>query len=203
MHDRSSEHPMDRAEASAHRPPRRLPVFGDLRFDRRLRWIVAVYLVLIACIVGYNAKSIARERGAALIVNIAARQRALGERYQKDVVLRTQGVQADPDDDAAQLLSNADALLHGGDVVAVQGADQQVRIPPASSDPRVIAKLEEEQRLIKLLITAGDRLQPMTDQDPGFLRQLQEVRVIGAQVTSISNDAVGQMTRDTEAAFGN
>jgi diguanylate cyclase (GGDEF)-like protein/PAS domain S-box-containing protein len=201
--ERSSEDAMDRGETSAFRRPRRLPVFGDFRFDRRLRWIVAVYLLLIACIVGYNAKSIARERGAALIVNIAARQRALGERYQKDVVLVTQGVQADPDDDAAQLLSNADALLHGGDVVAVQGADEEVRIPPASSDPRVIAKLEEEQRLIQLLIAAGHRLEPMTDQDPGFLEQLEQVRVVGAQVTSISNDAVGQMTRDTEAAFGN
>jgi diguanylate cyclase (GGDEF)-like protein/PAS domain S-box-containing protein len=170
--------------------------------DRRIRWIVVLYLVVITGIVGYNARAIAKEKGAALIVNVAARQRALAERYQKDVVLRTQHIQADPEDDATQLLSNADALLHGGDVTAVQGADEDVHIPPASDDPRVIAKLNEELRLDRLLIGAGDGLMSMRLSDPQFADQLEQVRIIGAQVTSVSNDAVGQMTRDTEAAFG-
>jgi diguanylate cyclase (GGDEF)-like protein/PAS domain S-box-containing protein len=193
----------DRSERTPRRTSRRLPLLGDLRLDRRLRWIVAVYLVLIAGIVGYNANEISKERGAALIVNIAARQRALGERYQKDVVLGTQDIQADPQDDADQLLSNAEALLNGGDVVAVQGADEQVHIPAASNDPKVIAKLVEERRLIRLLIGTGDELIALPSTDPRFQDQLERLRIIGAQVTSVSNDAVGQMTRDTEAAFGN
>ncbi len=192
------------ADATGRRPraSRRLPLLGDLRLDRRLRWVVALYLVVIAGIVGYNARAISKEQGAALIVNVAARQRALAERYQKDVVLQTQDVQADPADDAAQLLSNAEALLNGGDVLAVQGADQEVVIPPASDDPRVIAKLDEERRLIRLLIGSGDRLMSLPPTDPQFQGQLEQVRIVGAQVTSVSNDAVGQMTRDTEAAFG-
>jgi diguanylate cyclase (GGDEF)-like protein/PAS domain S-box-containing protein len=192
----------DRPEGAPRRTSRRLPFLGDLRLDRRLRWIVAVYLVVIAGIVGYNAKAISKERGAALIVNIAARQRALAERYQKDVVLQTQDVQADPGDDADQLLSNAQALLNGGDVVAVQGADELVHIPRASDDPRVIVKLDEERRLIRLLIGTGNQLMSLPPTDPRFQDQLERVRIIGAQVTSVSNDAVGQMTRDTEAAFG-
>jgi diguanylate cyclase (GGDEF)-like protein/PAS domain S-box-containing protein len=194
--------PADRPESSQGRASRRLPFLGNFRLDRRLRWILVLYLVVIAGIVGYNAKAISKERGAALIVNVAARQRALAERYQKDVVLRTQDIQADPEDDAAQLLSNAEALLHGGDVVAVQGADEQVHIPAASDDPRVIVKLDEERRLIRQLIAAGDRLMSIPTSDPQFPDQLEQVRIIGAQVTSVSNDAVGQMTSDTEAAFG-
>jgi diguanylate cyclase (GGDEF)-like protein/PAS domain S-box-containing protein len=180
----------------------RLLSLGDLRLDRRLRWILAIYIVVIATIVGYNADAIAKERGAALIVNVAARQRALGERYVKDVYMVTQGVEADPGDDSSQLVTNAASLLNGGDVIAVQGADATVHIPRASDDPRVIAKLDEERRLINELIPAGNALMAMKNTDPGFSEQLQQLRVIGAQVTSISNDAVGQMTRDTEAAFG-
>jgi diguanylate cyclase (GGDEF)-like protein/PAS domain S-box-containing protein len=189
-------------DQSRRRSSRRLLFLGDFRLDRRLRWILALYLLVIASIVGYNARAISKEQGAALIVNVAARQRALAERYQKDVLLRTQDVQADPEDDASQLLSNAEALLHGGDVTAVQGADAQVHIPAASDDPRVIEKLNEERRLIRQLVAAGDQLMAIPASDPRFPDRLERVRIIGAQVTSVSNDAVGQMTRDTEAAFG-
>jgi diguanylate cyclase (GGDEF)-like protein/PAS domain S-box-containing protein len=184
------------------RPWRATWFLDDRRLARRLRWIVSLYLVLITVIVGFNATRIAHERGAALVVNIAARQRALAERYTKDVVLRTQGVAADPEDDAEELLANADALLHGGDVISVQGADEEVRIAPASSDPKVIGKLTEERRLILQLVQTGTELMRMRADDPGVPHQVLQLRIIGAQVTSVSNDAVGQMTLDTEAAFG-
>lgn len=171
------------------------------RPQRRLAGIVILYLVLIVGIVGYNAREIARERGAALIVNVAARQRALAERYVKDVVLDAEGIQADPRDDAMQLLANARALLFGGDVVAVQGADSLVHIPPASDDPRVIAKLKAERQLIQKMIASGEHLLAMSTSDARFATQLLDLRVAGAQVASISNDAVGQMTADTEASF--
>ncbi len=171
-----------------------------MRESRRLRWILAPYLIVVTLIVGYNAHAIAQQRGSAVVVNVAARQRALSERYTKDVILRTQGIAADPQDDAEQLRANADALLHGGEVTAVQGADATVVLHGAD-DRLVIAKLDEEQRLIAKLLDAGDRLLPMSPSTPGYETRLQELRVLGGQVNSISNDAVGQITRDAEAAF--
>ena len=44
----------------------------------------------------------------------------------KDVILERRASPADPADDAEQLRTNADALLHGGEVTAVQGADATV-----------------------------------------------------------------------------
>jgi diguanylate cyclase (GGDEF)-like protein/PAS domain S-box-containing protein len=173
----------------------------SIRPERRLAGIVILYLILIAGIVGYNAHEIGRERGAALIVNVAARQRALAERYVKDAFLVSEGIQADPGDDATQLLTNADALLLGGDVIAVQGADSTVTIPVASDDPLVIAKLEAERRLIGKVIASGERLLTMSPADPSFASQLLDLRIAGAQVASVSNDAVGQMTADAEASF--
>jgi diguanylate cyclase (GGDEF)-like protein/PAS domain S-box-containing protein len=171
-----------------------------MRESRRLRWILVPYLVVVTVIVGYNARAIAQQRGSALVVNVAARQRALAERYVRDVILQTQGIAADPTDDAEQLLSNADALLHGGEVTAVQGADATVVIHSAD-DPLVIAKLDEEQRLIGRLLDAGAILLPMTPASPGYAARLEDLRVFGGQVNTISNDAVGQITSDAEAAF--
>ncbi len=171
------------------------------RTERRLAGIVILYLVLIAGIVGYNAREMSRERGAALSLNVAARQRALAERYVRDAFLEVEGIQADPIDDATQLLTNADALLVGGDVIAVQGADSVVHIRPASDDLRVIAKLQAEHRLIEKMIASGEGLARISPGEPGFEEQLLDLRVAGAQVASISNDAVGQLTADTEAGF--
>jgi len=172
-----------------------------MRESRGVRWILVPYLVVVTLMVGYHAREIALQGGSALMVNIAARQGALSERYMKDVILRTQGIAADPEGDAAQLRANADALLHGGEVQAVQGADGTVVIDGAGDDPRVIAMLEEEQRLIGQMLGAGADLVAMTPATAGYGQRVQGLRVFGAQVTSISNDAVGQITRDAEAAF--
>ncbi len=174
---------------------------GDIASDRRIRWILAIYLLVVFGIVGYTARATYRQRGSALIVNIAARQKALAERYVKDVLLVNQGSQADPDDDAQQLLANAHALLAGGQVVAVQGADQEIVIPPASAEALVVSKLQEEQRLITSLVKTGDQIMETSPGANETAAQLQELRIAGALVSSVSNDAVGQMTRDSEASF--
>lgn len=180
---------------------RRAAFLGKLRIDRRFRWILVLYLIVTALIISYTAGAIAQERGSALIINIAARQRALAERYVKDVVLVTNGIKANPRDDAVQLVLNADALLVGGKVIAVHGADAEIVISPASDDPTVIAKLEQEQSLIERLIATGNELMRLDPADPAFDDGLLKLRVAGALVTSVSNDAVGKMTQDAETAF--
>ena len=140
-----------------HRPRRNAggrAVVRRLGSERPIAAILAVYLVVIGAIIVSNARATSAERDAALVVNVAARQRAFAERYIKDVVLRLDGYQAAPEKDAHDLQVNASALLSGGMVEAVQGADGTVRIPPAS-DPKVIDKLRQEQRLIERLVAVG------------------------------------------------
>jgi high-affinity K+ transport system ATPase subunit B len=108
--------------------------FEDTRINRQFRWIVIVYLLVVTVLVAYNARAVARQRGAALIVNVAGRQRALAERYVKDVMLELRGDAADARQDAIELRTNDNALLHGGEVLPVQGADGTVTIPPAGID---------------------------------------------------------------------
>jgi diguanylate cyclase (GGDEF)-like protein/PAS domain S-box-containing protein len=172
---------------------------GRLRSEGRLRWIIAVYLAVVAGITWYTAQAVGDERDSALIVNIASRQRALAERYVKDVILVVEGYQADPADDAAQLRANAEALLHGGEVVTVRGADEEITIE-AIADPTVVAKLELEQEVIGELIDIGDTLMLMDPSSPKFEDHILDLRVGGALVTSVSNDAVGEMTLQSQAS---
>ena len=103
---------------------------GDLRTDRRVLAILAVYLVVVTAIVTYTSTSIAEEQGSALVVNIAARQRALADRYVSDILLVTNGFAADPSDAAGDLRENAALLLGGGTGVSVHGADLEMDVDP-------------------------------------------------------------------------
>jgi PAS domain S-box-containing protein len=178
----------------------RLPILGDLRLDRRLGWVIPVFIVLVTAIVGYNARATAQERGSALVVNIAARQRALVERYTKDVLLVVDGFHADPEGSAAALHQTAGALLEGGRVLAPQGDDLSVEIP-AARDWKVRRKLEQDRRLIDELTRTGDRLLEGGRADPQYAADVTRLRVLSAQLSSVSNDAVGEITKHTEASL--
>jgi len=168
--------------------------------DRRLGWVIPVFIVLVTAIVGYNARTTAHERGSALVVNIAGRQRTLVERYTKDVLLVVDGFQADPDKSGAALHQTADALLDGGSVLAPQGNDLRVKIPPAR-DWKVRRKLDQDCRLIDELTRTGDRLLEGGRADPGYAAGVTRLRVLSAQLSSVSNDAVGEITKYTEASL--
>src|SRR6266508_1396405 len=113
----------------SHRETGRPPGIGATSV-RKLGAVIGLFLLVITFVVAYNARATLRERDQTLVVNVAARQPALAERYIKDVVLEVNGRISDPADDAAILQHTADALLHGGMVRAVQGAEAEIEIPP-------------------------------------------------------------------------
>jgi PAS domain S-box-containing protein len=178
----------------------RLPILGDLRLGRRLGWVIPVLIVLVAAIVGYNARAIAQQRGSALVVYTAARQRAFVERYTTDVLLVVDGFQADPEESGEDVRQPVDVLLDGGSVRAPQGGGRRVEIPPAR-DWRVRRKLEQDRRLIDELIRTGDRLLDGGRADPGYDANVTRLRVLSAQLSSVSNDAVQEITQQTEVSL--
>jgi PAS domain S-box-containing protein len=178
----------------------RLPILGDLRLGRRLGWVIPVLIVLVTAIVGYNARAIAQQRGSALIVNTAARQRTLVERYAKDVLLVVDGLQADPEDSGEAMRQPVDVLLDGGSVRAPQGDGSRIEIPPAR-DWRVRRKLEQDRRLIDELIRTGDRLLEGGRNNPRYATDVTQLRVLTAQLSSVSNDAAQEITQQTEASL--
>jgi hypothetical protein len=155
----------------------RLPILGDLRLGRRLGWVIFLLIILVTAIVGYNARAIAQQRGSALIVNTAARQRALVERYTRDVLLVVDGFQADPKESAEAVRQPVNVLLDGGSVRAPQGDGSRVEIPPARNW-RVRRKLEQDRRLIDELIHTGDRLLDGGRDNPRYAADLTRLRVL-------------------------
>jgi len=126
-----------------------------LRRQRAAIAIVGGFVVLIAGMVGYNAYELNTERQTPLVVSVTERQRALVERYIKDVLLQANGYQADPAHDMAVLSQAADSLIHGGQVVTPTGAYSDLITIPGATDPVVLAKLRHERDLIQELGVKG------------------------------------------------
>src|SRR5207244_48314 len=98
-----------------------------------------------------------RSKNRAGLVEVAARQRTLAERYVADVEPVQAGKEANPGRTASLLAASANALLEGGTVPAVEGDDDETTLA-AVSDPVVRAQLEQEQRLVTDLSRTGSAL---------------------------------------------
>jgi len=64
-----------------------------------------------------------------------------------------------------------------------------------------VAKLRQGRTLIDKLITTGNGVLLFGHTSPDFDHQVLQLRVIGAQVSSTTNDAVGEMTKQAEASL--
>jgi diguanylate cyclase (GGDEF)-like protein/PAS domain S-box-containing protein len=90
----------------------------------------------------------------AAVVEVAARQRTLAERYVNEVLLARTGARVDPGKIASILSSSADALLNGGTAPPVWGDDDETKLT-AASGATVRGQLKQERRLVADLTATG------------------------------------------------
>ncbi len=124
---------------------------------RTVAAILATFALFSAVSVGLSIWATSRSQYKASVLEVAARQRTLAERYVKEVLLTRSGTQADPAYISTLLERSSHALLEGGMAPAVYGDDDETRLAPASgSDVR--AQLLQERRLVRDLTATGSAL---------------------------------------------
>ena len=163
--------------------------------------IVLAFILLISGMVGYNAWQLSKQHDAPLVVNVTERQRALTERYIKDVLLKRAGFQADPAHDAAVLVQAATSLIRGGDVVTTTGGYDDLITVPGASDSVVLAKLRHERTLIDQLVAKGNAVLNLPQGSTSLAPGIFSLRVLGAQLSSVTGDAAAAETTVTQNAF--
>ena len=95
-----------------------------------------------------------RSKNRAVVLEVAARQRTLAERYVSELLLAGRGKAGEASQTGSLLRQSARVLLDGGTAPAVEGDDDAERLP-ATTDPVVRAQLRQEQRLVDDLIASG------------------------------------------------
>ena len=168
--------------------------------ERGRRTIVAILLTFalfstLSVAVSIWATSGSRHRAS--VLEVAARQRTLSERYVQEVLLQRSGSRADPSRTGRLLARSADALLDGGVAPAVDGDDDETTLPRAKG-ATVRAQLEQEQRLVADLTRTGGALlagrapagvkltahERLTTRDP-----VERLRVLAALTSNVSLNA--------------
>jgi diguanylate cyclase (GGDEF)-like protein/PAS domain S-box-containing protein len=133
----------------------------------------------------------------ASVIEVAARQRTLAERYVKEILLARDGSRVDPRYSAAILRRSAAALLQGGIAPAVYGDDDEARLP-RTTGAVVRSQFRQEARLVHDLTETGDALlahRPVTalkltaDERLRVRSPVARLRVLGALTSNVSLNA--------------
>jgi diguanylate cyclase (GGDEF)-like protein/PAS domain S-box-containing protein len=168
--------------------------------------IVATFALVLGASALISIWSTSRSQNRAAVVEIAARQRTLAERYVTQVLLVQDGEEANPRHTAALLAQSATALLNGGTAPAVEGDDDEATLQ-AETDPRIRAQIAEQIKLIHDLLATGSALLngrlvtavPMTAGEhittPDALLRL---RIISALTSNVSLDAARSIAAQTD-----
>src|SRR6266571_836273 len=124
------------------------------RGRRTIAAILATFAVFSALSVTLSIWTTKGSQHRAAVVEVAARQRTLAERYVKEVLLARAGGRVDPDNTASILARSADALLNGGSAPSVYGDDDETKLM-AATGAIIRAQLKQERRLVADLTLTG------------------------------------------------
>ena len=156
--------------------------------------ILLTFGLFSALSVTLSIRAAARSQNQAVVVEVAARQRTLAERYVKELLLARTGAQADPAAIAALLSQSANVLLEGGKVPSVEGDDDETTVI-RQNDALVRLQLKQEQRLVADLTATGsailaerpvDHLPTTAKEHLAGLPPLQRLRVLAALTSNVA-----------------
>ena len=159
--------------------------------------IIATFVVLISSMVGYNAWALSRESDTPLVITVTSRQRAYVESYIKDVLLKLDGHQADPDEDRRAMEIAADALAPrwAGSVAAGQPRRSRARCRRRRAHAIRIKLAHERAPHPPARRRRATRCCPSGATSPSFEPTLFLMRLTGAQLSSVTGDAAGEEAR--------
>ncbi len=168
-----------------------------LRGRKAIGAILATFALVsvLGVVLSISATSRSQHRGA--VVEVAARQRTLAERYVKEVLLARAGQRVDPGYTASILLHSADALLDGGTAPPVNGDDDETKLS-AATGTMARAQFRQERRLAKDLIATGAAILahrplafvPVTAREHvSVTRPVDRLRVLAALTSNVSLNA--------------
>ena len=173
--------------------------------------ILCTFAVFSAASVSLSIWATSRSRNKASVLQVAARQRTLAERYVQQVLLKSEGAKADPGTTALLLEKSAHALLDGGVAPAVNGDDDETRLSAASGS-QIRAQLQQERRLVADLAATGkavlaglpvESVRLTAHEHPAVLEPIPRLRVLAALTSNVSLTAARTIAADSKRNINN
>jgi diguanylate cyclase (GGDEF)-like protein/PAS domain S-box-containing protein len=182
----------------------------DTRGRRTIGAILLTFALVSVLSITLSLWATGRSRHQASVVQVAARQRTLAERYVNEVLLVKSGHRADPATTARLLADSADVLLEGGDAPAVNGDDDETHLP-ATSGRTARLQLLQERRLVRDLSATGSAYlagRPVTavrltaNEKLATTDPVQRLRILAAVTSNVSLDAARTIATRADRNIG-
>jgi diguanylate cyclase (GGDEF)-like protein/PAS domain S-box-containing protein len=165
--------------------------------------ILATFALMFGLSIALSIIATTHSRGRGVVIEVAARQRTLAERYVESILLVRSGHRSDPAVLGSALKESAQALLDGGTVPSVAGDDDETSVPAASGSV-LRGQLAQAQRLVTDLTRVGAAVlagrptsaihlgagEAVDGNDP-----IDRLRVIAALTSNVSLNAARTITR--------
>ena len=180
------------------------------QFARRNRRVIVgilcTFALSSALTVGISIWSTSRSENQAAVVEVAARQRTLAERYVEQILLVRDGEQADPYVIGRDLKASAQALLDGGTAPGIAGDDDGTVLPREKN--RVArAQLVQERQLAHDLTATGAAVlarRPVTSvhltagEHPATTDPFRRLRILAALESNMALNATRTIANATD-----
>ncbi len=182
------------------------PITAAASGSRPIVAIFVTFALVSAATIFVSVHSTKASEHRTTVIQIAARQRTLAERFVAETLLAREGRAADPAYTSRAMAASAAALLGGGTAPAVNGDDDETTLPPAEN-ASTQAQFELEQRLVADLTATGEAvlarrpvagLPETAGEHVSTLEPIQRLRVLAALTSSIAFRAAREIGRVDE-----
>ena len=168
------------------------------RLGRRFTVITVMFLTVLLGILAFTITTIQNEKSNALLIDIAGRQRMLLQKHIHEVLLTSQGAQADYGATRELIRSTLTALMEGGVVVLDSEKGQRQTVPAVPSEG-ISIKLRDQQNRFEKLIAVADNFLSLSPDHPEYWEIFQALRAQNSTLIEIADIAVKQLNSHSDS----
>jgi len=155
--------------------PPRVSLWNQLTVGPKMAIIPLFFIIATATILTYTVITVEGQKGDAILIEFAGRQRMLNQKQLAETLMVSQGLAAREQLEYARKvwLDTQDAFLNGGHVVARLGQTATQEIPPAPTTA-IKNKLLEYRRLQDQSVAKSEAVLKLKPGDPEYAAKLKE-----------------------------
>lgn len=170
----------------------------NAKVSHKLAFISIGFTLIIGAIVYFTVDGIREQKGDAVVIDLAGRQRMLTQKYVKEVVLASQGHSADFKTTLKLFDETLEALVLGGAAVEDLTTGRTVMLARARN-PNAEARLINQRGLSVRLKQATDVFLQTPAADPSRLDRLRDVLQTQEALIQDANELTKMFSRGAEA----
>ncbi len=170
----------------------------NAKVSQKLAFISIGFTVMIGAVVYFTVDGIREQKGDALIVDLAGRQRMLTHKYVKEVILTSQGEAAEYRATLKLFDETLEALVLGGQATEDMVTGRAVDLPPAGGD-NAEARLINQRSLSAKLKQATEAFLQTTAIDPSRPDRLRDLLRLQDTLVQEANELTKLFSRASEA----